>query len=374
MKKEFKHNRKILYKIIGILLPAMLAAVLAAGCGPYETIRFRPHGDPDFIIPDSVQDGVDGAEIAEDKDRFDSDPWILPAQCDNVLTPKVDTFQQEPVGVVDILWVLDCSGYMAEEQKKLAVGFERFYDRAREREGDFQLAVISCDSPVFLGSVTPEKNTVLVNLQSNPNYMPRDELLNTFHRRVDLGTQQCSSIELCLQTSYEALLGSAQAPQFNPPEFFRPGGDLDVIYVSDEDDQSEESVNEYARAIGRLLDTDERLHAYAMVGPLPDGCMSDADQALPGDRYHEFASLTGGLARSICEPTFEPIYEDLAADLFPRYSHFTLAFKAVLQVRGRSDTEGDYRFEESENVVIFNEDSIPRPSAVIEISCETLCG
>lgn len=135
---------------------------------------------------------------------------------------------------VDILFVIDNSGSMAEEQEKVQRNFEAFINELVNKDiNDYQIGVVTTDmsDPSQQGRL--QGNPKIVNGRT----MSKDNVVQAFKRNIVVGTTG---------TSYEKALDAmrmALSPQMldkgKPNEgFLRPGAALAVIFVGDEDDCS----------------------------------------------------------------------------------------------------------------------------------------
>ncbi len=248
---------------------------------------------------------------------------------------------------VDLLWVIDDSGSMADEQGRLAESFQAFADRALEIGLDLHLAVTSAD-PTAGGERGRFVGSPAVLTSDTPNWSAE------FVQRALLGTGG-NSREAGLQTARMALsepLLSAENAGFR-----RPGARLALVFLSDEDDQTlpdgapEPTSAELRSAAWRdtnlvpvaeltdffsQLDGDgsPSLYATAIVGdPVGDrsagvdfdqtGCETDPTNgdhdARGGFRYAAAVAAFGGGWHSICGGVdqFRAILEELADDVAP---------------------------------------------------------
>ena len=198
----------------------------------------------------------------------------LLAGCPNREVSRVDPGQQKesenliPVELnrdVDILFVIDNSGSMSEEQASLTANFARFINVLQTIEGglpNIHMGVISTDmgaGPFNIqgcsgngdngtlqssprGACTPPTGSFIIDT-ANPdgtrttNY-PANELAETFSCIARLGTMGCG-FEQPLQAVRKALDGSNPANQ----GFLRENAFLAVIIITDEDDCSTENSN-----------------------------------------------------------------------------------------------------------------------------------
>ena len=89
-----------------------------------------------------------------------------------------DVFLQEPLSEVDILWVIDDSNSMAEEQLLVADGFEAFISSLAETNIDFHVGVVSTDMDLSNASrgVLLGNPTVLTDSQRGGFLRAREQL------------------------------------------------------------------------------------------------------------------------------------------------------------------------------------------------------
>ena len=106
----------------------------------------------------------------------------------------------------------------------------------------------------------------------------------------------------------------------------RDGAFLVLIFVSDEDDQSPDTVSSYLSTYyGALKGASERLMVHAIVGP-EGGCES----AFAGERYRALVEEVGGVSSSICEPDFGAALTEIGLESFGYKTRFHLNHAATL--------------------------------------------
>jgi len=159
-----------------------------------------------------------------------------------ILGPDGETFNYSvQVGNVDILFVDDNSGSMYTEQVHMADRFPGFLDSIYRL--DYQIAIITTDTVKDQGRFLPFPNsqTVLKNssrLKDSKHYDNIQHFQNTIKRPETLvcdnsGYTNCpSGDERGIFALNLALDNSSQRG------FFRPGGHLAVVILSDEDERS----------------------------------------------------------------------------------------------------------------------------------------
>lgn len=250
-------------------------------------------------------------------------------------TAQTDEFTQTHATQVDILWVIDNSASMNEEQAAISTNASLFTDKLLAASVDFHLMMISTNA-----SADAElTNNCLVS------GAPAPFLTNV----------TADSFASCAQTSIpgggpeEGIEASVRA--INPnyvngalnPNFLRSDADLEIVYVSDEEDQPDPAswaaaaditpalrqslMSEMTQNLadgGRLRDgreayfpliqnhidffrnlkgPDRRFRAHAIVLPTIDGsgCHSRTNGEEAGLRYKNLAVMTGGTVSDICE-------------------------------------------------------------------------
>lgn len=270
-----------------------------------------------------------------------------------------DLFQQGGVDVhSDVLLVVDDSASMADEQERLVAGFSGFTDVLETTGTDFQLGVVTTD--VLAGATL--RGAVLT---------PETEgLAEAFQAAVAVGTAGDRQEQGLIQ----ALL--AVNPSTNPG-FLRPGAELHIVVVSDEDDQGEEQVDWYLHEL-QSLTGQERVTVHALVGDLPAGCASGISAADPGPRYLEAVVTTAGRSGSVCALDYSPVLGQVGLDVAQWNDRFVLSRipdAQTLQVRVdqvlmHEREEDGWIWSAGENAVVFTGRAIPRPGMAVQVDYE----
>ncbi|MFT4977158.1 MAG: hypothetical protein ACI8S6_003063, partial [Myxococcota bacterium] len=170
---------------------------------------------------------------------------------------NVDSFVQPArEGGVDILWVVDDSASMYEEQAQLEAHADSFISYLSAVPVDFRLGVTSTDLSV-------EEPGVLVGPQLSPE---TPELAAAFAGQIrhdDDGSRD--------EMGFEAA-ALASDPEGINADFSRAGADLEVIFFSDEDDSSGLDALSLLESLERARDG--MVVVNAIVGDPPSGCAS----------------------------------------------------------------------------------------------------
>lgn len=291
------------------------------------------------------------------------------------------------VPVADIIWVIDESGSMYEEQTSVANNAVNFFNRAISYGLDFRMGVVG---------VGRENNGALCTGQGESgDYFLTPADLSRFQQCVLApwgGGQEEGGSEYGITQGYNAIINHLPRME-NMPTRIRPDATLVVIYVSDE--RAEELKESCGASEGGGMDnidptcmwnqigpTVQLLQgvsttggigkAHAIIGPPPGGCDS-ADQV--GQGYLDIAQYMGGQIGSICQadlgPTLQVIIEDIVASASPvRLAHFPISLSIAVAKDGtslpRSRVNGfDYRASSNAVVFIGQEFDPNHPSEVL---------
>jgi hypothetical protein len=264
-----------------------------------------------------------------------------------------EVFEGQSSTIVDVLFVVDDSGSMGEEQQNLAANLGAFIDAANTWEADYRIGVTTTD----LGLAGA--------LQGSPEVVT-PETWESFLGNVIVGTSG-SGFEQGLATAALSLAGPFK-------KYIREEATLVVIFVSDEEDQSPDDVLSYLGTFYNVKGGDPSLFsAYAIVGP-PEGCDSIAGNADPGLRYIKAAEQSGGTFASICKTDFSQALANFGEGTFGPKSTFPLGGvprpdTVIVKVNGAVCTEG-WSLTASGKAIKFAPDASCLPDAGDEVLVE----
>jgi len=294
---------------------------------------------------------------------------------------QIDRFHQNEKPTVDILFVVDCSGSMGDEQENLAANFDTFINTAIAWNADVQLGITSCDMDGgCTGCGSGElKGDPKILRYGGANSMPLGDVKNLFKSHVKLGTN-CSGTEKGLEGAHLALSDQLLSDPSKNAGFLRDNASLAIVTVSDEEDQSTSDTAYYIDFLKNIKGPRniEMLQYYAIVGDCPDGCSAGPDAgAASGCRYVDAANNCNGFFRSICSTDWSDVYTDIGNRSFGLRTQFFLSREAdpatiVVTVNGNRMKEGDdYVFDTDSNTIIFN--APPGPGSNIVVEYDALC-
>lgn len=293
----------------------------------------------------------------------------------NVDATQVDLLKQAD-GVVDILWVIDDSGSMANERRRLVANFSRFLGELLTLKVDFQMGVTSLsamDNGRLRGTTK-----IIRNLTPNPGTI--------FEQNTTFPASR-NRWEQGLRMAQFALTPPNTADGGTNVGFVRPNAALAIIVVTNEDDSSFGTTDYYARAYRGLKGAgNENLVSFSVIGgTTPNGCTPPGEGSLygsladPAFRYQEVAVRTGGIVGSICDTTFEQTLVRIAQALNTLRRVFPLTLKPLLSsltvtvVEGTSSTVvpndpvRGWQYRADTNSIVFLGTYIPPPGSTVRV-------
>lgn len=304
-------------------------------------------------------------------------PVAVPLSGEGAINPTVtDTFSQLPTPQADVLFVVDNSGSMSEEQNLLGQNIGSFVQFAQQQMIDYQISVTTTD--VDWGQAGWMTGNPTFITPSTPNG------LNVFEQRVDgLGTGG-SGDEQGLEAAYLAL----SDPLINTQNagFLRQDAALAVVLVSDEEDSSPNTTTFYENFFRNIKGfQNASLFSFsAIVGPAPSGCFSGNGSADAGNRYISVAQATGGVVESICNVNWGQTLANIGLNSFGLRRSFQLSSQPVPvtiavtvdNVATPSTTpagQNNWNYDQATNSVIFTTVATPDANSVITVTYSVAC-
>ena len=305
---------------------------------------------------------------------------------------RTDFFQQSPEFEVDILFVIDDSGSMKDEQTALIAGFDGFIAQAAVWDVQYQIGVVTTDLDFAAG------------VMEGPSPYVDNATAEGFKLNANVGTKG-SGNEQGLLAAWYALQPEKLVPFGLNGGFLRKGSLLAIIWVSDEEDHSgaPQGLGDVSLYVDyfKSLKPEGRVKGYAIVGdpsdPLtgaPGGCNGGEEKgpfggpkqgAEAGDRYIEAAALLDGFWFSICAFGAEvdgqpPLLDQIGKDAFQPISSFALQEVPTpdsITVMVNDELCGvGWVWSEAENTIVFDQaipDCFPGPNASISVTYEPVC-
>lgn len=204
----------------------------------------------------------------------------------------VDTYMVPTAGAIDLVFAVDQSVSMDDEQVALALQAQAFAASLASVTDDARIMVVSSDDGCNVGGImTPDM----------PDFAER------FAEAVQAGSESESGwglyTEALIYLSAMAVL-EQDAPHACNEGFVRPEALLHIIYVSDEGYDLDGVVDQpwwwYLDDLRALKGADYLVKTSAVAGDVPSGCDSPTNHAGPATGYAEIVEETHGGFLSIC--------------------------------------------------------------------------
>lgn len=311
-----------------------------------------------------------------------TDPFVVILQgngADDGAT--TDVFEQLEGPKVDILWVIDDSCSMYDEQTRLIQNLSQFVSFADSQNADYQMAVTTTDSQSSQAGkfrrCFPHPAII------DHTYAEREA---AFACTFEVGTRG-SGIEAGLGAAMRAL-ERATNPALDPATninagFLRSDAKLSIVTMSDEEDQSLESnqvLRDYFWSVKGAHRRD-RVKVNAIAGPVAEACQTGEFAAAPGLRYSWMTQQTGGVFFNICLFDWQPVLQRLGLETFQPLDEWDLSQAAdpstiVVTVDGVAvprDSNNGWNYNPAGNSVHFNGNAVPPPAAQIVVDYSGLC-
>ncbi len=311
-----------------------------------------------------------------------------------------DEFEQAPSNEVDILWVIDNSVSMANEQASVASGANDFLARLETTEMDFHLGVVNTD----MDDDNPNAGALIGNPPLITSECRSDgdssdcTYSDQFRARVLQGTNG-SDKEKGLQAALSAV--SPPLSDTRNAGFLRPDALLSIVILSDENDCSDggrlgstangadcyeqweqlSSVSDIVADLRATKADPSRIRVSGIVGL--EQAVS-CDQAVPGSRYWDVIAVMAGVRADICEADYSPIMDALGEIASGILTTFQLEHAAYLDkdhpievevtepggepVLVLEDPANGWTYLADYAQIQFNGDSVPARGSHIEVS------
>ncbi len=316
-----------------------------------------------------------------------------------------DEFEQGVGKQSDVLFVVDNSGSMGEEQQALAANFKQFTQVADIWATNYHIGVVTTDMDAADQSgklrlsdgirvVTPKSPNGADTLQKmtkpgaggsgNEQGLAAAEAALTAPLVTDTG-QKCTTDGDCKQAGGQCIPNADDTATKmcggTNRTFLRKNAGLEVVILSDEEDGSGNDVNYYINFFYSLkgMANKNLFHLHAIVGP-GGGCKGPGGEADGGERYIKIAQATGGKFGSICDGNFAKVLKDIGTVAFGLAQQFFLTRNPepatiVVKINGKPCPPPGWQYDAPSNSVIFPDGSacMPQKGDKISIYYKMLC-
>ncbi|MCB9688937.1 MAG: hypothetical protein H6735_28100 [Alphaproteobacteria bacterium] len=299
---------------------------------------------------------------------------------------QVDAFTQAPNDEVDLLFVIDDSNSMREEQEALIRGFTDFMFELEEANSKFHLAVLSTSAD----SDDPQRG----KLRGNPPYLTvDDDYLRGFAGRAAVGINGSDK-----EKGLEAAAAALSPDMVDGPNagFLRDDANLLITFVSDEEDCSDEGVLDgydsdacYANSdflhpvddyIQQYVDAKhgqrEKVTVSAIITPATGDPACDSGAA--GYRYAYATHELHGTIGNICQSDWSSMLYDLGLTASGVITVFELRWNArpetievtVNEEPVAGDAANGWTYDDPTHSIEFHGTGVPPRGAEIVVRYE----
>jgi hypothetical protein len=280
-------------------------------------------------------------------------------QLDDVVVPhpraldnqeRVDRIVQTVVPQVDVLWVVDNSSSMSDEQDELVASFPVFLDFFLGSGLDYHIGVVSTDM-----EAADQRGKLQVargNLWVSPDTVDAHAVLSEM---TLLGTQG-SGQEMGRDPIFAAIEVQSGGANLG---FYREDASLHTVVISDEEDQSTDMpIGEFVEWMKNLKASDDDTSFSAIASP-DSSCGNTV-----GNDYMATVDAVGGIFWSICTTSWNEVLERLglqAAGLRREYFLSDLPVEDSIAVWVETegvvfafDVGADYLYDAQRNSIVFS--------------------
>ncbi len=262
-----------------------------------------------------------------------------------------DTFEVPVDPPADIVFFVDQSCSMDDDQRSLANNFSSFITNLSAYTTDWHIMVVNDDDGCNNSGVLTSRSS---------GYESR------FTDSVGRGGGDYTEAGL---TVMREAVDNTDAGDCND-NFLRPDALLHLVMVSDEPEQSRGGWESYVNAVIAKKGDASLVKFSAVAGPVPGGCSGGGNSAEAGIGYDEAVDSTGGVFLSICSDWSTSV--EALADASVTVFTFELTRNAadstiVVTVNGREARSG-WSYDAATNAVVFEEGSAPAEGDVVVVT------
>ncbi len=289
----------------------------------------------------------------------------------DIETPeRTDTLVQSPVKEVDILWLVDNSSSMAEEQNGIAANLGVFLEYFVGSGLDYHIGVISTDmvDPWHRGRLQEKRGLRWIDMNT-------DDAFGVMGEMTRLGTSGSGD-----EKGRDPIWRSIEVyGDTDNAGFYRASAGFHVVAISDEEDSSvaigEDEFIEWMRAL-KLTDSDLTFSSIVSPAPICDGAND------PGLEYIRYTQALGGTYWPICDDDWAAVLDILGLEASGMGREF---FLSALPVPGTIevnvtenngivlafDEDDDWVYSDARNSITFVT-FVPSPWSEVKVTYDSL--
>ncbi len=352
---------------------------VTVGDFPVSEVRCKVDGWPLPCLLTSLLIKLSGFDLGEHEVQVEAEDteglrgkssarWLVSNNTHTV----TESVQVEPAGnQADILFVIDNSISMEEEQAEMARRISHFFSRLRDL--DWKVGIITTD-PYALDPQTqvpnPFADGALLQFPNNSYWLDSSLSLNqarSFFSQTIQRDEEGNGHERGIRNTYRAIERSLQ-PEASPANqrlhaFFRDRASLSVVLISDENETLLDGVGKllpegFKSQGANLVDFvsqawgSYKKFQYNSVVVLPGDydCLGQYESF--GDAYIELSQMTGGAVENICASDYTGALRNIAAGVINLQKVYSLQCEPF-------DSDGD-GFGDFAVVKVSNSGAVPQ--------------
>ncbi len=330
----------------------------------------------------------------------------------SILSDTQEFYQTSSVNnKLDILFMVDSSGSMAEEQQNLADNFNAFIQDFVTKGYEYNIAVAATDAWQYEYNQTASTFKRNVQFRDGNVYTggPADnsgvylitndtpDVINTFSTNVKVGISGSGD-----ERAFDSIVQALTSPLNAPHNFRRDDAFLSIIIISDEEDFSRNNpsvngctgspfpdackehnlrpISTYTNFLDNYTysNPSDRKYSVNAIGIFDQACLNQnpSSGGHMGLRYAELADQTNGVIGSICDLNFSETLNAIQANISELSTQFRLnrtpiVSSIVVVINGVSipqDTSNGWTYNSTNNSIVFHGSAVPPQGASIQIT------
>lgn len=216
-------------------------------------------------------------------------------------------FTTPSASALDVLFVVDNSGSMQTYQRILSSATTIIDSALSHMNRDFHLGVISTDVDTYPGA-----RQIPGALLGSPTVVTAKDLPGALARNLLVGTNGSAN-----ESPFAAVQLALSEPNLstNNKGFLRPGAALALVFLTDAEDQSQQTANDLKNFLATTKGDLNRVTAFSWIVPTVStaGCERDDYEATP-KKIEELTQSLNGVIYNVCN-MYQPTIGDFAQRL-----------------------------------------------------------
>ncbi|MCC6138591.1 MAG: VWA domain-containing protein [Bdellovibrionaceae bacterium] len=227
---------------------------------------------------------------------------------------------------VDILFVIDNSSSMRDEQKKISQRFDRFVEQIQN--SDWQIGLTTTDTLNVKEQWSDGKlhafDSNNLFLKSSMDIAKAQSLFAKHVQRKESGTDTETGIA-AVYRSIERSVNPKTPEDKAQSQFYRKDAALAVVIVSDEDESKNGLKNKGDELLKLVNSTwsEQKKFQFNSIIVHTNECLSNGGFTM-GDKYEALSIKTGGVVGDICANNYSQILKDIGKGVSSLQKSYTL--------------------------------------------------